>query len=135
MQRIERHGSLASDKSPLTGCSKCSYSVLVMPEPYWPKRKNSYTLSDAEKFIGYARIWCRRCKHTRYFSLKDLRIAFGDIECDDVLLQHRWKCQQCNTSDTIDFYVENPPSGQGVMIRRLVRVEYVRRPIWKDEPV
>jgi len=106
-----------------------------MPEPYWPKRKNSYTLSDAETHNSYARLRCTYCKRTRYFLLKGLRAAFGNIECDDVVFQHNWKCLQCDGKGEVAFDLEKPPLGQNAVVRRLVRVEYIRRPIWKDEAV
>lgn len=104
-----------------------------MPEPYWPKRKHSYRLSDAEKNSRYGRIWCRYCKQEKYFLLRDLRAAFGNIECDDVLYQRRWHCTGCKKGDTLDFKLEDPPASGGATVRRLVKVEYIRRPVWQDE--
>lgn len=56
-----------------------------MPEPYWPKRKGSYTLAEAEKNARYARIRCRYCKRTIYYRLEDLHTVFGDIDVDEVI--------------------------------------------------
>ena len=118
----------------LTRQGICSYFVLVMPEPYWPKRKGGYRLADAEEHNRYAAIWCPYCKRKRYFLLSDLRIAFGNIECDDVVYQDaRWRCTGCNGKHTLQVKIGDPPADETVVVRRLERVEYVRRPIWRDE--
>lgn len=105
-----------------------------MREPYWPKRKGSYTLSDAAK-IGnrLARIRCRYCKLTRFYRLEELRTVFGDIECDDVPYQMR--CSNCRGDRTLDFSLENPSAEemQRITVRRVERIYYFRRVIWKDE--
>lgn len=116
----------------LTAHGICSYFV-HMPEPYWPKRKSSYLLSDAERHARHAAIWCRYCKQKRYFLLHELRAAFGNIECDDVVFQQKWRCTGCKTGASFEIKIEEPPAAGGVTVRRLARVEYIRRPIWRDE--
>lgn len=112
----------------------CSYFVL-MPEPYWPKRKNAYTLSDAMKHSELALIRCSHCKTERYYLLRDLRTLFGDIECDDVVYQQSWRCTQCGRVRSLDIDLVNIPAAErrGIKVRRLVRVDYIRRPVWQDE--
>ena len=56
-----------------------------MPEPYYPKRKTTYRLSDAEKSDRFASIRCTYCKRQRYYFVADLKTAFGDVECDDLV--------------------------------------------------
>lgn len=106
-----------------------------MPEPYWPKKKGSYTLGDAEKNAQFARIRCCYCKTVRYYFLRDLRRLFGDIECDDVIYRQRWRCTKCGHTDTLEFDIEEPPAGkrQDMVIRRLTKIEIIRKPIWRDE--
>ncbi len=104
-----------------------------MPEPYWPKRKGGYCLADAEKNNRYAAISCPYCKRKRYYLISELRTAFGNIECDDVVYQGRWKCTGCDGHQTMKITLGDPPPGETVIVRRLDRVEYVRRPIWRDE--
>lgn len=105
-----------------------------MPEPYWPKRKNSYTLADAAKSSRYAKLRCRYCKAERYYLIEDLKVAFGNIECDDVTRAQRWRCTRCNQRDMLDFSIEHPSAAdlQKIVLRRIDRVEYVRRVIWRD---
>jgi hypothetical protein len=103
-----------------------------MPEPYWPKKKGAYLLADAEQNARYARIWCSYCKASRYFVLAELRAVFGNIECDDVVYQG-WRCEGCGGKGQLQIRVEDPPAGGGVTIRRLRRIDTVRRPVWRDE--
>jgi hypothetical protein len=106
-----------------------------MPEPYWPKKKGSYTLADAEKNAKLAKIRCCYCTTERYFLLRDLRRLFGNIECDDVIYRQRWRCMNCKKTRTLEFDLEDPPADkrQGMIIRRLERIEIIRKPVWRDE--
>ncbi len=106
-----------------------------MPEPYWPKRKNVYTLSDAMKHSELAQIRCRYCKTERYYLLKDLRTLFGNIECDDVIYQQTWRCAKCDKQHTLDLDLVSKSAAdrQNITVRRLVRIDYIRRPVWRDE--
>lgn len=105
-----------------------------MPEPYWPKRKNSYTLRDAVKHSPYAKLRCRYCKIERWYLVEELIVAFGNIECDDVPYARNWRCMKCDQVGMIDMDVHNPSAEalQSIRLRRIDRVEYVRRVIWKD---
>ena len=106
-----------------------------MPEPYWPKKKGSYALADAEKHAQFAKIHCRYCKTVRYFFLRDLRRLFGNIECDDVIYRQHWRCATCKKTGTLEFDIEDPPADkrQAMVIRRLERIEIIRKPVWRDE--
>lgn len=106
-----------------------------MPEPYWPKRKGVYRLSDAEKHARHALIKCTYCKKTIYFLLRELRIAFGDVECDDVVYVTRWRCAGCDGKGSLDFRLEEPPAVevQNATFRKLVGVDYVRTLRWRDQ--
>jgi hypothetical protein len=106
-----------------------------MPEPYWPKKKGSYTLADAEKSAKLVRIRCYYCKIERYFHPRELRTLFGNIEVDDVIYRQRWHCTNCKNSGTLEINVDDPPAEkrQSITIRRLERIEIIRKPIWRDE--
>lgn len=101
-----------------------------MPEPY---RKKVYLISQAERHARYALIWCRYCKQRRYFLLAELREAFGDVDCDSIVDRRNWHCTGCDGNGRVDLKLEDPPANGGVTVRRLVRVDTIKRPIWKDE--
>ena len=106
-----------------------------MPEPYWPKRKGSYRLSDAAKNHQYARMRCRYCKAARYYLVLELKAAFGNIECDDVVYQNDWRCMGCGEANMIELDLAAPSAAelQSAVIRRIDRIAYVRRVTWKDQ--
>jgi hypothetical protein len=106
-----------------------------MPEQYGPKAKNRYLLSDAERNGSFAHMRCRYCKTGRYYLLSDLRKIFGNIECDHVTDNHVWRCMNCRKTHTIDITLAYPSAleRQTMKVRRLDRIEYVRRIFWRDE--
>ena len=107
-----------------------------MPEPYWPKRKGSYRLSDAERSNNrYASIRCTYCKRQRYYSVADLRTAFGDVECDDVIHVAGLHCRNCDGKGSLELKMGGPPADMAdVAIQRQIdRIYYVRRVVWKDK--
>jgi hypothetical protein len=103
-----------------------------MPEPYWPKRKNSFTLLDAHKIGHIIRVFCRYCKRERFFLANELATAYGNIECDD--LAYAIECSKCGNQ--VDVSADSPSAEQRqkMTIRRLVTVYYVRHAKWRDEP-
>lgn len=105
-----------------------------MPEPYWPKRKGSYTLADAAKNNTYASIKCTYCKRTRYYLVADLKTVYGAIECDDVVHVTRMRCRRCDGKGSLDFSLGGPPSdiADKAWFRRIESIEYVRRVKWKE---
>jgi hypothetical protein len=105
-----------------------------MPEPYWPKRRGSYTLADAEKSNRYASIRCIYCKRTRYYLVADLKTAFGNVECDDMVHVGRLRCLKCDGKGSLDFRLGAPPSdiADVAIQRRIERIVYTRRIVWKD---
>lgn len=112
----------------------CSYFVL-MPEPYWPTKKSEYRLADAAKTSRYARIKCRYCKTERFYLVEELRVVFGNVECDDVLYRNDWRCVKCGKLNTLGLHMENPSAAdlQKVKTRRIARIDYVRKITWRDE--
>jgi len=116
----------------LTGEGLRSYFAVIMPEPYWPKRKK-YLLSQAMEHSRFGMMRCPYCKRERYFWLKDMMKIFGDIDCDAISDQHRWRCQGCNGTMNLGFRVQDPPAAGGVIVRNLSEIYYVKRVVWRDE--
>lgn len=105
-----------------------------MPEPYWPKRKGSYTLGDAERMPGrLVHISCRYCQREHFYELGDLRVVLGNVEVDDVV--YSMSCSGCRKQRTLNLELISPSAEdrQKMTVRRLVRVQYLRRPVWRDE--
>jgi hypothetical protein len=106
-----------------------------MPEPYWPKRKGSYTLAAASRNSQFARLRCRYCKIERYYLIADLITVFGNVECDDMLYMRDWRCTSCKERNTLDMQIGDPSAAvrQQINIRKIDRIEYVRKINWTDE--
>ncbi|MBO6539869.1 MAG: hypothetical protein JJ969_10755 [Rhizobiaceae bacterium] len=104
-----------------------------MPEPYWPKKKGTFSLSDVHRLGHLLRISCRYCKTLRHFTPDDLRRVFGDIEVDDVIYQMR--CSECRKTHTLDVEMVSPSAAerQRITLRRVDKIDYVRRVTWRDE--
>ena len=106
-----------------------------MPEPYWPKRKGSFTLADAAKHERFASIRCTYCKRTRYYLVADLKTAFGGhVECDDVVRVGRLHCRRCDGKGSLDFGLGGPPSdiADKAWLRLIDSLKYVRIIKWRD---
>ena len=105
-----------------------------MPEPYWPKRKGSYTLADAEKHNTYASVRCTYCKRTRYYLVADLKTAYGDVECDDLVHVAKLRCRRCDGKGSLDFKLGGPPShiADKAWLMRIDSIEYRRKIRWKE---
>jgi hypothetical protein len=86
---------------------------------------------DAHRLGFTIRVYCPYDKRERYFLPEEMKVLFGDVECDD--LRFMLKCSQCG--GRVDVKTENLSAEEkqkGVM-RRLVKVYYVRRAMWRDE--
>ncbi|MCX7303314.1 MAG: hypothetical protein NTV73_03095 [Hyphomicrobiales bacterium] len=106
-----------------------------MPEPYWPKRRGSFRLSDAGAGAGYASIRCTCCKRQRYYAIADLLTAFGDMECDDVVRVTGLRCRNCDGNGALELKVGGPPRDMAdvAIQRKIDRIFYVRKIVWKDK--
>jgi len=103
-----------------------------MPEPYWPKRKGAFTLSDADRNDMLIRVRCPYDKRERWFLPAELRQVYGDIEVDDLVFP--LKCTRCGSLSEVKGEVPPAAERQKITLRRLVEVRYVRRAKWRDEP-
>lgn len=105
-----------------------------MPEPYYPKRKGTYRLSNAAKCDTLACIWCTYCKRRRYYLIADLITAFGDVECDDLVSVAKLHCHKCDGKGSLELKMGGPPSSiaDKAWLRKIDRVVNTRRIFWKD---
>lgn len=102
-----------------------------MLEPYWSKRKGAYTLADSVRNGAYLRAECRYCKIVHFYTPSDLKELCGNVQVDDLKL----RCEKCGDSN-IMLSEHHPPIAelQTMTIRRLDRVCFQRRVVWRDEP-
>ncbi len=55
---------------------------------------------------------CRFCKTERYYLIEELRVAFGNIECDDVPYRNNWRCTKCGQRNMIDLTIVDPSAAE-----------------------
>lgn len=105
----------------------------MMPERYWPK-KGDYCLSNLNDGMRLVRVRCPYCKRTHNYFAHDLIQIFGDVDVDS--LMHRMKCERCGPSSgtlDVDIFAPTGREAVGLKIRRLIRIEFKRVPVWKEE--
>lgn len=89
----------------------------------------------AEQLTAFASTQCRYCKTARLYRLADLKRILGDIDCDAITDRNVWRCTKCQKTHTIDFALAYPSAAeqQTMKVRRLDRIDYVRKIIWREE--
>ncbi|WP_148227600.1 hypothetical protein [Fulvimarina pelagi] len=80
------------------------------------------------------RLRCNYCRTgPRFYRPEDLIVLVGDREVDR--LRRRLTCEVCGRKDYVE--IDSPlltgQERQSVIVRRLVRVSTIRRPIWREE--
>lgn len=103
-----------------------------MPEPYWPKKRGSYKLTDAARNGVMIHVRCPYDKRERLYLTADLIKAFGNMEVDD--LDRKFKCSRCGSLVTIKTMLPTASERQGIILRRLVDIVTIKRPVWRDDP-
>lgn len=101
-----------------------------MPDPYWPKKKD-YPLSNV---LGrdLIRTKCAYCKLTHAYRPEDLIYIYGDVDIDSLTV--RMKCEG-GDHGYLDVKAFSPTGSEavGLTIRKLVRVDIKRFPVWSEE--
>lgn len=106
-----------------------------MPElqEKWP-RGVPWRLMDAHNVGQSVRITCGHCNIRRYYKPIELREIVGNVTIDEV--RKKVRCEKCGLNEFIRAELFDPVGAEAVAIRyrRLVRIEFVRRIVWRDEP-
>jgi len=79
------------------------------------------------------RVTCRYCKRSNVYRPEDLIQIFGDVDVDS--LMDRMHCVAGRDHGALDVRGFSPTGKEavGLRIRRLVRIEIVRVPIWRED--
>ena len=103
-----------------------------MPEPYWPK-KNDYPLSRVAENRALLRCTCSYCKRSVVYRPEDLIEIFGDMDTD--ALMDRMKCEASPDHGYLGVktFVPTGSEAVGLKIRRLVRLQIRRVPVWSED--
>ena len=103
-----------------------------MPEPYWPKHKNGYHLTQADRNRTLVQVRCAYCKRVAHYHPVDLIEIYGDVEVDDLMVKMR--CEAGKDHGRLDVRCVSPSAEemQGIRLRRLIGIQLRRIPIWKE---
>ena len=105
-----------------------------MPETNRPPRyRSNWTLMSAERTGQVVRVSCHLCRARHHYLPQDMLTLFGDIDIDE--LEQRLRCGACGRKDYVQvkLWVPSAEERQALTLRRLVRVQTRRVPIWRDE--
>jgi hypothetical protein len=99
-------------------------------------KKPDTTLRNAPTYSLFVQVRCGRCRVVHLYLPDDIiELVGGDLAIYEVV-QH-FKCERCQSREYMKASwkaVYGPDVGK-TAIRRLVRVRYVRVPVWRDEVI
>jgi hypothetical protein len=92
----------------------------------------AFTLAHASELGQIVRVTCQHCRITRRYMAKDLLLLCGPIGIHEI--PGNFRCEKC---DRKEFMVADWESLYGcvpgkIKVRKLIRIELVRKPIWED---
>ncbi|WP_062114060.1 hypothetical protein [Aureimonas sp. AU40] len=89
-------------------------------------------LSEVHDLRRLVRVRCNYCRRTRYYEPGDMQILLGNVEVDSLI--GRLMCEDCSHRDATEVQAVEPTATERmtIRVRRLVRVDIIRRPVWKE---
>ena len=104
-----------------------------MPEKNVLSRKEkAFGLAQADVHSMIVRITCQACRLTHRYLSRDLLLLCGDIGIHQI--PRKFRCDKCKSKEWMAANWESNHGDQigKLAIRRLVKVKYVRVPVWED---
>lgn len=92
------------------------------------------TLSRCQELGQLIEVRCNYCRSgPRLYHPADLRVLVGNVEVD--ALRGRMKCEGCERRDWTEVKAVwlEAVQKKDALVRRLVRVQILRRPEWREE--
>lgn len=73
-----------------------------------------------------------RCCRTRHYRVDDIIEVFGDLLV--IGMEGGLRCEDCGGNEWLSASLELPTAREraSMRVRELVRIETIRRPIWRD---
>lgn len=89
-------------------------------------------LSTANDMGQFVLVTCGLCRLKRHYRPSDLGKLFGDLHV--FKLQGKFRCEACDRKDYIrvEFKLLSAQEARGLIIRELVEIRTIRKPIWRD---
>ncbi|KPH09114.1 hypothetical protein CO657_19790 [Rhizobium acidisoli] len=103
-----------------------------MPEMNYSKKLRGWSLSDADEAGQLLEVTCQFCKRTYRFFPRDLLKLTPNVSLDR--LAGRFRCQRCDRADYMVLRVVQIWGSEyrKLTVRRLVKINTVKKPIWED---
>ena len=98
-------------------------------------KRPEFTVSTAGQHSMLVKVRCGLCRVTRLYHPDDIIALIGDVAIWDIA--PRFSCETCKSREYLKAdwtHIAGPDVGK-TRIRRLVRVRYIRVPVWKDEVI
>jgi predicted nucleic-acid-binding Zn-ribbon protein len=111
-----------------------------LPSVVWkgsghPYRENQIPkLSDADANGQFVRVTCKACRIIRHYRPADIRrLLQQDLHV--LKLQNKFRCDRCGSKDRmlVEFKSLMGDTIVGLVVRELLEVRMVRRPVWRDK--
>lgn len=87
------------------------------------------TLSERREFL--VRVSCGRCRPIRYYCVDDLIEVFGDLKV--IGMEHHMRCECGYERVSARLTLPSARERAEITVRKLVRIEMIKRPVWRDE--
>lgn len=112
---------------------------IAMPASNYRGRAHPYlenkipTLKDAEALGQFVRAGCVGCKTNRFYRPADIQRLIGE-NIHILHLQDKFRCDQCGKKEymAVEFKTLLAREIPGLVVRELVEVQWVKRPVWRD---
>ena len=90
-------------------------------------------LGKAEEGGRFIRVTCTWCRRSHVFYPRDIIRLIGNVPF--LYLEEYFHCTGCDKGAYMKVKIEAPSAEEriGLVVRKLVEIKTVRRPIWKDE--
>ncbi|QPC94731.1 hypothetical protein [Mesorhizobium sp. INR15] len=81
-----------------------------------------------------AKVRCGLCSVTRFYKPAELREVYGNVTIREI--GQKMRCMKCDKGEYMDADLLVPLGAEAISIkyRRLVRIEFLRHIVWRDEP-
>ena len=110
--------------------STCSDFVL-MPEKRPSRLDKPLLLSDAVRNRSLIRAKCAGCSPASWYDPQDLIALYSDMPIAN--LDRVMRCQSCGAFLNVKVTTPTAKERQGIRLRRLDRIWWVRRVRWREE--
>jgi predicted nucleic-acid-binding Zn-ribbon protein len=111
-------------------------SVIYKGHAHSARESQIPKLSNADENGQFVKVRCKACKITRHYRPRDIRKLIGHDQ-HVLKLKRHFRCEKCRSKDEIDVEFTSMTASEhvGLVIRELVDIKMVKKPIWRDRKI